>query len=153
MLVGSVAGVLLLAPRLAGAGTGNDGRDDAQMRADAMRVEHAIAVAYNDKKWEDLRTLYADDALGLPPNHDPVHGGDAWVAYLRGARDLVGPLDEASFQPVHVSVTDGRVAHVVGEFTMQSGRVRMVYTGLYERRADGSVVLAVDQFGFRDAAG
>ena len=76
ILLVSAAGLLLLAPGIAGAGgaTGGNGGDDSRMLADATRIEHAIAVAYNDKKWAELRTMYADDALGLAPNHDPVHG-------------------------------------------------------------------------------
>ena len=151
ILLGSAAVVVLVAPgRAGGAGTGGTPDDDARMIADARQTEHAIFVAYNDRKWDELRTQYTEDAVGLPPNHDPVLGRDAWADYLRSIRDVAGPLDP-QFDWVRVRVTGGRTAHVVSKFTTQSGRVHMTYTGLYERQPDGSALLGVDQFGFGDA--
>src|SRR5688572_19627128 len=85
------AAVVVLAPGIAvaGAGTGGDADDGAQIVADAKRVEMAIVAAYNDKRWDELPPLFAEDALLLPPNHEPVRGRDGIVEYYKSARDVV----------------------------------------------------------------
>ena len=77
MLLASAATALILVPGIAGAvaGTGGDADDDAQMVADAKRTESAIVAAWNDKKWDELGPLYAEDALVLPPNHEGPRAG------------------------------------------------------------------------------
>jgi ketosteroid isomerase-like protein len=122
------------------------------MITDARRVLHAVVVAYNNKKWDELRALYAEDAVMLPPNHDPIRGRDAITEYLRSIRDVAGPLDDGSFDAVRARA-NGKIADLVDKFTMGSGRVRLLADGLFERQPDGSVLVGVDQFGFADAAG
>jgi hypothetical protein len=46
----------------------------------------------------------------------------------------------------------GKFVSLTGYFTTQSGHVRMSYADLYERQPDGSVLLAVNDFGFREQA-
>jgi ketosteroid isomerase-like protein len=151
MLVVSAAVVLVVVPGMAvaGTGTGAPTSDDAQMIADAIRAEDHIVIAYNDKNWDDLRALYMDDALMLPPNHEPVRGRDAIVEYLRGLRDAAGPISKIE----HVRVRgSGTLANLVGKFSIQSGQVRMMTNEVYERQPDGSVLSGIDEFSFRDAA-
>ena len=152
ILLASAATVLILAPgiALAGGGTGGSTDDDAQMIADAKRTENAIVVAWNEKKWDELGPLYAEDAVVLPPNHDPVKGRAAIVEYYRGLRDALGEL--GGLEPVR-DRANGRLADLVTRFTAESGHVRMIYQGLYERQPDGSVLLGVDQPALIDAVG
>ena len=152
MLLASATTVLILAPgiALAGSGTGGDTDDGAQMIADAKRTENAVMVAWNAKKWDELGALYAEDAVVLPPNHGPVAGRAAIVEYFRGLRDALGEL--GGFESVRTSA-NGRLADLVAKFTAESGRVRMIYQGHYERQPDGSVLLGVDQPAFVDAVG
>jgi ketosteroid isomerase-like protein len=147
------AAVVVLAPGIAfaGAGTGGDADDDAQIIADAKHTEHAIVVAYNDRKWDEFGALYAEDAVMLPPNQEPIRGRAAIVDYVRGIRDVVGELGDTS-EYVRVR-SSGKLADLVGKFTAQSGRVHLIYQGLYERQPDGSVLMGVDHFAFRDAMG
>jgi ketosteroid isomerase-like protein len=81
---------LIVVPGIAFAGPGASGGadDDAQMVADAMRTESAVAAAYNDKKWDELATMYTEDAVAMPPNHEPVRGRDAIIEYFRSVRDV-----------------------------------------------------------------
>ena len=152
MLLASAVTMLILAPgiALAGGETGGNTDDDAQMIADAKGTENAIVVAWNEKKWSELGALYAEDAMVLPPNHNPVAGRAAIVEYFRGLRDALGEL--GGLEPVRTRA-NGRLADLVTKFTAESGRVRMIYQGHYERQPDGSVVLGVDQPAFIDAVG
>ena len=67
ILVASAAVGLLVAPGLAraGSGTGGDGNDDAQMIADARRTLHAAVIAYDNKKWDEMRALFTEDAVAM----------------------------------------------------------------------------------------
>lgn len=154
IVVAAVAMGLLVSPGLAraGSGTGGGADDDTRMIADARRVMHATVGAYNDKRWDELRALYTADAVALLPNHDPIRGRDAIIEFLRGVRDVVGPIDDASFESVRARAS-GKMADLIDRFTTGSGRVRWVADGLYERQPDGSVLFGVDQVGFADTAG
>jgi len=122
------------------------------MFADAARTEQAIVTAYNDQKWDDLRALYLEDALMLPPNHEPITGRDAIVDYLRSLRDAAGPIDGGTVEHVRVRGS-GKLVNIIGRFSVHSGRVRMMTDETFEREADGSVLCGVDHFSFRDAVG
>jgi len=134
---------------VAGAGTGEATNDGTQMIADAKRTERAIVTAVNRKQWDELRALYAPDAVLLPPNHDPVQGRDAIVDYIRGIRDVIGPIDDDGEQYLRVKA-GGNVASFATMFTANSGHLRVTDTAVYERQPDGSVLLAVEHFGLRE---
>ncbi len=151
VLVACAAAMFLLGSANAHAGTeaGGGSHADAHMVADAMRTEHDSVAAYNDRRWHELRAFYAEDAIVLPPNHEPIRGRDAIVEYLRGLRDVAGPGDLDSFETVRVTAT-GTLANLVRNFTLRSGRIHLVSTAVYERQTDGSVLLGVDQLAFRE---
>src|SRR5246127_4575986 len=79
MLLASAAVALVLAPGIASAvaATGGAADDDAQLIAAAKRTESGIVATWNDKKWNELSRLYAEDAVVLAPNHEPVQGRGA----------------------------------------------------------------------------
>ena len=85
-----------------------------------MRAESAIVAAYNDKSWDEFGRLYAEDALMMPPNHEPLRGRDAIIRYISSVRDVFGEIDRG-YQHLRAKGS--------GE-------------------PDGSVLLAVDQIGF-----
>jgi ketosteroid isomerase-like protein len=150
MLLASAAVMLIVVPgvAVAGAGTSASSNEDDQMVAAARRTERAIIAAVNNKQWDELAALYAQDAVLLPPNHEPVLGRDAIVDYIRGVRDMVGKLDEEE-EYLRVKAS-GNLASLAVTFTANSGRLRLTDAELYERQPDGSVVMAVEQFGFRE---
>ena len=150
MLLASASVALILAPGIAvaGAGTGGSTNEDDQLVAAAKRTDSAIIAAYNDKKWDELRALYAEDAVMSPPNHEPVLGRDAIVEYIRSIRDVAGKLDDGE-EYLRVKAS-GNLASLAVTFTANSGHFRMTDAQLYERQPDGSVVMAVEEFGFRE---
>jgi ketosteroid isomerase-like protein len=154
MILASAAVVLVVVPGVAvvAAGAGGTSTDNDPMIADAMKTEHGIIAAYNDKRWDQLGPLYAPDATMVPPNHEPVQGRDAIVEYLRSVRDAAGPVTEPNTEPVRIR-SSSNLANVIGRFSLQSGRLRLTANELFERQADGSVLCGVDEFSFRDAAG
>jgi ketosteroid isomerase-like protein len=133
----------------AGAGTGQHSDDDAAMLADVLRVVHTNFATYNDRKWDEFRLTYAEDAVFLLQNQDPVRGRDAITETHRRVRDAFGPVDLDSIKVVRARA-NGKIANLVYTFTAQSGHVRALANVFYERQPDGSVVLAVDQPGFRE---
>jgi ketosteroid isomerase-like protein len=147
MLMVSTAVALIAVPGIAvGAVATGDGSDDSQIVADAKQAEHAYDAAWNDRRWDDLRLLYAEDALLLPPNHDPIEGRDRIVEYFKSARDLVGEIDA---HPTWLRVKNsGNLATLAGELTTRSGRVHVAYSDVWERQPEGSVVIAVSAFAF-----
>jgi len=146
-LVPAAAMVLLVAPGIAGAGSGTagaDSTDEAQMITQAKTVEQSIVRAYNEKKWDDFQALYTEDAIAVPPNHEPIRGPAAITEYYRGVRDITG--EAVCGEPLKATAS-GKLASLVGNCTAYSGRLRLTTDELYERQADGSVRYKVDMFG------
>jgi ketosteroid isomerase-like protein len=151
-LVASTAVVLLVGPGIAGAGagsgtTGGVASSDAHMVADAKAVEDGVAQLYNERKWDELRALYTEDALLVAPNHEPVRGPAAIAEYLRSTRDFFGEV--ICGDPLRATAS-GRLASLVGQCSAFSGRYRFVTHEGFERQSDGVVRFAVDMFGDRD---
>jgi len=148
--------VLLLAPGAAGARGGQAGRgqsadpatdDDTQMLADAITAEKAGVQAYNDRNWNELGASFGEHAIVVPPNHEPVQGRTAIVDYYRGVRDVIGEV--TCGHPFRVAAS-GRLASVVDECWVVSGRFRVTAHMAFERQSDGVVRYVVDMFGARD---
>ena len=150
-ILSSATVVLIVASGItvAGAGTGGDTGDDPQMIRDVMRVVHANFTTYNDRNWDEFRLTYAEDAVALPTGHDPVRGRDAITEFHQRVREATGPVDLDSIDVVRARA-NGKIANLVYTFTAQSGHIRAVADVLYERQPDGSVLLGVDQIGFRE---
>jgi ketosteroid isomerase-like protein len=130
----------------AGAGMGRDTADEAQIVIDAKQVEKKVVAAYNDRKWDELPPLFAEDAVLLATNHEPVRGRDAIVSYYKSARDVAGEINDG-WQFLRVTGS-GHFANLAGLITLGSGRIRLWYTDTYERQPDGSVRLVVNAFAF-----
>ena len=150
LLLASVAVVLIAVPGApAGSSTGGESDDDGQMLAEVMRVVHTNFATYNERKWDEFRLTYAEDALFLIQNQDPVRGRDAITEAHRRLRDVTGPVDLDSIEVTRARAS-GTTANLVYTFTAQSGHMRGLANVFYERQPDGSVVLGVDQPGFRE---
>ena len=87
MLLASAAVVAILAPGIGGAESVGD--DDTALVAEAKRVKLAAVTAYNEKKWDELRALYLEDAVAIAPNQEPIHGRGAIVDHF-GFGDAYG---------------------------------------------------------------
>jgi ketosteroid isomerase-like protein len=152
IVMACAASLLILAPGApgAGAGTGHNTDDEAQIVSDAKRVEIAVVDAYNARKWDELRPLFAEDVLLLAPNHEPVRGRDAILEYYKMSRDSFGEINDG-WKFLRVT-GGGTFASLAGEITIGSGRIRLWYTDLYERQPDGSLQLTVNAFAFPERA-
>jgi ketosteroid isomerase-like protein len=145
LAVGSV--FLLAAPGIAGvANTTGDGNDP--MVAEATRLDRTFVELFNARKWDELgTTYYAEDAIAVPPSHEPVRGRAAIIEYMRGARDAFGDIEVG---PAHKTSASGNLVAIVGNYEGQHGGIRATSHELFERQPDGSLKCTVDMFGFRD---
>ena len=146
LAVGAVC--LLAAPGIAGAGSSGSGSDDP-MVADAMKLDRNFVELFNARKWDELgTTYYAENAIAVPPNHEPIQGRAAIIEYFRGSRDGFGDIE---MDPdVWKASASGDLVSIVGKYQGQHGSIRATSHELFQRQSDGSLKAIVDMFGFRD---
>jgi ketosteroid isomerase-like protein len=148
ILLAAASVFLLAAPGIAGAGD-SDSHD--RVVAEAMRLDQTFVELFNARKWDELgTTYYAEDAIAVPPNHEPIRGRAAIIEYMRGSRDALGDI-ETGPDNFKASVSGGLVS-LVAKYAGQHGRIRVTSHELFERQADGTLKCTVDMFGFRDPA-
>ena len=140
---------ILVVPAMSAEADDEAGSDAAAMVAEAVRMDQMFVDLYNARKFEELGArYYAEDAMALPPNHEPIQGGAAIAEYFRENRDSLG---EAEFggTPLRSSAS-GDLVSIVVEYSGHQGRLRVVAHETFERQADGSLLNVHDAFGFRD---
>src|SRR3954451_24991625 len=81
-----VAG-LFAAPGIASAGDDNAEKSDEAQIAEGVAMQQKFVEAYNAKAWDKVGALYAEDAIAIPPNHEPIKGRAAIVEYWKSVRD------------------------------------------------------------------
>lgn len=146
-------------PGAAGAGSGEGGSGhtaamstEGQMAADAMGLERKFVQLWNDKQWDELgTTYYADDALLVPPNHEPIRGRAAIIEYFKASRDAFGDIEGGT--ETFRATASGDLVSLVGQYSAHSGKARITAHELYARQPDGALRCIVDMFGFRDPLG
>ena len=140
---------ILVVPGAMSAQADDEARSETAMVAEAVRMQQLFLELYNDRKFEELGArIYAEDAIALPPNQEPIRGRAAIVEYFRGARDILGE-GELSGPPLASSVS-GDLVSVMPQYSAHQGQLRVVAHELFKRQPDGSLLLVQDQFGFRD---
>ena len=66
---------ILVVPGAMSAQADDDARTQAAMVAEAVRMQQMFMELYNARKFEELGArYYAEDAIALPPNHEPIRG-------------------------------------------------------------------------------
>ena len=139
---------MLVVPGAISAQADDEARSDAAaMVAEAVRMQQLLIDRYNARKFEEMGRFWAEDAIALPPNHEPIRGRAAIVEYFRENRDTLG---EAELLPPLASSVSGNLVAVVPQYTGHQGQLRVVAHELFERQPDGSLLCIQDQFGFRD---
>jgi ketosteroid isomerase-like protein len=148
-LTASAALVLVIASGIdrAGSDPGKTGSSHRDPIAEATAVQHKLIEFYNARKWDELGALYLEDAIAVPPNHEPIRGRAAIVEYWRSVRDALG--EGECGEPLEGTVSGNLVALVSRSCSGYSGRLGVTAHELYERRADGSLRLKFDMFGLR----
>ena len=141
---------MLVVPGAMSAQADDEARSDAAaMVAEAVRMDQMFIDLYNARKFEELGArYYAEDAIALPPNHEPIQGRAGIVEYFREARDSLG---EAVFDPAPLrSSVSGDLVSIVVQYSGHQGQLRVVAHETFERQPDGSLNNIHDAFGFRD---
>ena len=122
--------------------------DDTMIR-EAMRMDQRFVQLWNENKLDELvQFWYADDALVIPPNHEPFRGHSAILAYYKSLRDSLGELEGGT--ETFAASSSGSLVSVVGKYSVRFGRLRFTSHELLQRQPDGSLKGIVDMFGFRD---
>lgn len=148
-LTASAALVVVIASGIDRAGS-DPGKAESSNRdaiAEATAVLHQLVEFYNGRKWDELGALYLEDAIAVPPNHEPIHGRAAIVEYWKSIRDTVG--EGQCGEPLEGTVSGNLVALVHRSCSARSGLLRFTAHELYERQADGSLRYKFDMFGLR----
>ncbi len=147
MSLACVAG-LFAAPGIASAGDDDaEKTDEEQIATVALDVQRKFVAAYNAKNWDEVGEIYAEDAIAIPPNHEPVKGRAAIVEYWKSVRDTVG---EAVCGEAMDRVGGGKyVASVGRDCTAHSGSLGFTFHELVERGEDGTWRYKFDMFGLR----
>jgi len=104
-------------------------------------VDRYVAAS-NEGDAEALAALYADDALLLPPDHEPIHGREAIVEFWRQGTD-----EGLEVSPLRLEV-NGDVAYMVGRYRLPPTEEEAADSGQYvlclKRQADGAWKLTAD---------
>lgn len=143
--------VLVVAPGIARAGSGDGGQgasDRDPMVVEAMRMDQKAVQLWNDRKWDEFAATYTEDAIAVPPNHEPIRGGKAIAEYYESLRDAIGEL-EGGTEAFRASAS-GNLVSIVAKYSGRSGQLRFTGHELYERQPDGSLKMGVDMVGLRD---
>ena len=137
-LVGSAVVALLVTPGITGT---------RRSAAEDMNLQRTWVELFNARKFDELANIYEEDAVALPPNHEPVRGRAAIKEYFVGIRDSVGEVKCA--EPSRLTYSGDLVAIVAGECSAHGGVLRFNAHELYARQADGSLRYRFDMFGMR----
>lgn len=136
------AGFALLLPLLGLAcSPGTPAGEPGARRAIEAAVTRYVA-ATNRGDADALMELYAEDAVLLPPDHEPIEGREAIGAFWRQGTD----------QGLEVSTvrveTDGKIGYLVGRYRLPATAEDPADSGKYvmclRRQADGSWKLTAD---------
>ena len=124
---------------------GCQGDSPALQAASRGAIEATVdryVAASNEGDAEALASLYADDALLLPPDHEPIHGRKAIVEFWRQGTD-----EGLEVSPLRLEV-NGDVAYMVGRYRLPPTEEEAADSGQYvlclKRQADGAWKLTAD---------
>ena len=131
----------VLAALLAGCGGEAPALETASRGAIQATVDRYVAAS-NQGDAEALAELYADDAVLLPPDHEPIHGREAIVEFWRQGTD-----EGLEVSPLRLEV-NGDVAYMVGRYRLPPTEDEAADSGQYvlclKRQADGAWKLTAD---------
>jgi uncharacterized protein (TIGR02246 family) len=131
----------LLPALLAGCGSGSGDLDSASRGAVEATVDRYVAAS-NEGDAEALTELYADDAVLLPPDHEPIHGREAIGDFWREGTDTGLEVSTLRLE------VDGSVAYLVGRYRLPPTEEEEADSGQYvlclKRQRNGAWKLTAD---------
>jgi len=75
---------------------------------------------WNENKLDELVAgHYVEDAVMLPPNHEPIHGRPAILAYIKSIRDIAGEFDKGDY--LIRATPSGNSVSWIGQYSLRRG--------------------------------
>jgi len=138
---GRLIGVWALAGLLAGC-SGRPATADPAARQAIESAMRRYVDASNKGDAATLASLYADDAMLLPPDHEPIRGRDAIGAFW-------GQGTDEGLEVTNLAVeVDGNLGYLVGRYHLPATDEEPADSGKYvmclKRQRDGSWKLTAD---------
>lgn len=148
--VGVLVLILLVVPVVPGVdGVGAASAEDPLV-TDTRKSIETFARLWQENRLEELVAGYfTEDALMLPPNHEPVSGHRGILAYFKSVRDAAGEFDTGDYL-LRATPSGGNTVSFAGQFTFHGGKLRITTHELFVRQPDGSMKCSIKMFGFRD---
>ena len=126
---------------LAGCGARTSPSDGASRKAIEAAVERYVEAS-NKGDAATMASLYAEDAVLLPPDHEPIRGGAAIGDFWRQGTD-----EGLKVTTLAVEV-DGNLGYLVGRYNLPATEEEPADSGKYvmclKRQRDGSWKLTAD---------
>jgi uncharacterized protein (TIGR02246 family) len=131
----------VLAAVSAGCSGGSPGLDSASRGAIEATVDRYVEAS-NEGDAESLASLYADDAVLLPPDHEPIHGREAIGEFWQQGTDTGLEVTTLRLE------VNGDLAYLVGRYRLPPTEHEEADSGQYvlclKRQDDGSWKLTAD---------
>jgi uncharacterized protein (TIGR02246 family) len=131
----------VLAALLAGCSGGSAALDSASRGAIEATVDRYVAAS-NEGDADALTELYAEDAVLLPPDHEPVLGREAIGEFWQQGTDTGLEVSTLRLE------VDGNVAYLVGRYHLPPTQQEEADSGQYvlclKRQTDGTWKLTAD---------
>ena len=126
---------------LAGCSGGSVTLDSASRGAIEATVDRYVAAS-NGGDAEALTELYAEDAVLLPPDHEPIHGREAIGEFWQQGTDTGLEVTTLRLE------VQGNVAYLVGRYRLPPTEQEKADSGQYvlclKRQTDGAWKLTAD---------
>ena len=131
----------VLAALLAGCSGGSAALDSASRGAIEATVDRYVAAS-NEGDAAALTELYAEDAVLLPPDHEPIHGREAIGEFWKEGTDTGLEVSTLRLE------VEGNVAYLVGQYRLPPTEQEEADSGQYvlclKRQTDGTWKLTAD---------
>jgi uncharacterized protein (TIGR02246 family) len=131
----------VLTALLAGCSGGSLALDSASRGAIEATVDRYVAAS-NEGDAEALTELYAEDAVLLPPDHEPIHGREAIGEFWQQGTDTGLEVSTLRLE------VEGDIAYLVGRYRLPPIEQEEADSGQYvlclKRQSDGTWKLTAD---------
>lgn len=112
--------------------------------SEVEKLREAFVELWNEERLDEIgEAFYAEDALILPPGHEPVRGRDQIVDFLKEFLRQIGGKTEFG---VIETVTDVNLAYAAGTFAVPHLGLKGTTLETYRRLADGTWKCVVDMW-------
>lgn len=114
---------------------------------DPNQLSRIFIDLYNARRFDDLRSLFTEDAVFTIQNKEPMKGAEKIVGFFEQVRPLFGEFEDD--EQVHRSIRSSNVVTRSVSYRLKNG-VRTVDTEVIVRQPDGTWRYAIAQAALRD---